>query len=214
MGLGNSELHSTYVPCGQQSLLKFSRCFPWLFYCSVAREPLILFARILACLLRVHFSDMVNLQSSLLEIQTFTQVLHQQGVHAALGYLNSRTPHRYTGIFRFEGQFSRNVVLYDRFDLLVQNGQDVPLAEAFCSLVEREQEPLQVIDASLDPRAWEINTLVISYYGVLIRDPQGNIYGTLCHYDLELCQALAMNLPLLEVAATLFYEHLHLSHSK
>lgn len=143
------------------------------------------------------------------EVVAFTQVLQQEGAHAALGYLNSRTPHRYTGVFRFEGQFSRNVVLFDRYDLLVQHGQDVPLIEAFCSLVGREQVPVQVIDASLDPRAWEINTLVVSYCGVLMRDPQGGIYGTLCHYDLELCQALAMNLPLLEAAATLLYAHLH-----
>ena len=145
------------------------------------------------------------------EIAAFTRMLTQRGVHAALGYLNSRTTHRYTGIFRFDGQYSRNLVLYDRYDPKVRQGQDVPLAEAFCSLVGRQEEPLQILDATLDPRAWEVDTLVVSYCGVLIRDSQGRIFGTLCHYDLELCQALAMNLPLLEAAAQLLYEQLNLT---
>ena len=147
--------------------------------------------------------------SELPEIDAFTRVLSQQGVHAALGYLNSRTPHRYTGIFRFDGQHSRNLMLFDRYDPLVRQGQDVPLAEAFCSLVGRQEEPLQILDAALDPRAQQVDTLVVSYCGVLIRDAQRRIFGTLCHYDLELCQALAMNLPLLEAAAQLFYDHLN-----
>jgi hypothetical protein len=143
------------------------------------------------------------------EIEALTQVLTQQGVHAALGYLNSRMPHRYTGLFRFHGQYSRNVVLFDRYNPQVRQGQDVPLAEAFCSLVGRLEQPLQILDAVLDPRAQAVNTLVVSYCGVIVRDAQGGIYGTLCHYDLELCQALAMELPLLEAAAQLLYFHLH-----
>lgn len=147
--------------------------------------------------------------SPLSEVAVFTQVLRQQGVHAALGYLNARTPHRYTGVFRFDGHHSCNVVLFDRYDSTVRLGQDVPLAEAFCSLIGRQEPAIQIIDATLDPCAWEVNTLVISYCGVVMRDKQGNIYSTLCHYDLTLCQELAMNLPLLEAAATLLYEHLH-----
>ncbi|WP_375436379.1 hypothetical protein [uncultured Hymenobacter sp.] len=143
------------------------------------------------------------------DLTAFTQILREQGVHAALGHLNSRTPHRYTGVFRFDGQHSRNLVLFDRYDAHVQQGQDVPLAEAFCSLVGRQEEPLQILDATLDPRAQQVNTLVVSYCGVLVRDRQGGVYGTLCHYDLELCQALAMNLPLLEAAAAQLYEYLH-----
>ncbi|UOQ69539.1 hypothetical protein [Hymenobacter volaticus] len=84
--------------------------------------------------------------------------------------MNSRTPHRYTGLYRFDGQHSRNVLLFDRYDPRVRQGQDVPLAEAFCSLVGRHEQLLQILDAALDPRAQQVDTLVVSYCGVLVRD--------------------------------------------
>ena len=31
------------------------------------------------------------------------------GVHAALRYLNSRTPHRFTGVYRYDGDVLRNM---------------------------------------------------------------------------------------------------------
>jgi hypothetical protein len=142
-------------------------------------------------------------------IAAFAQVLREQGVHAALGYLNRRTTHRYTGVYRFDGQHSRNEVLFDRYDATVRHGSDVPLVEAFCSLVGREQPSLQILDAALDPRAEAIDTLVVSYCGVLMYDAQGRVYGTLCHYDLDLCQTLALEVPLLEAAASLLYQALH-----
>ncbi|OUJ70469.1 hypothetical protein [Hymenobacter crusticola] len=143
------------------------------------------------------------------DLQAFTQVLHQRGVHAALGYLNQRTTHRYTGVFRFDGRLSRNVVLFDRYQPHVQQGNDVPLVEAFCSLIGREQASLQILNAALDPRARAVDTLVISYCGVVIYDAQGRLYGTLCHYDVDLCQELVLYLPLLEAAGALLYQALH-----
>lgn len=143
------------------------------------------------------------------DLARFIHVLHQQGVHAALGFLNQRTPHRYTGIYRFERGLSRNAVLFDRYDPSVTSGEDVPLAQAFCALVGREQASVQILDATLDARALDIDTLVVSYCGVLIRNRQGQAFGTLCHYDLELCQEWSSQVPLLEAAAPLLYQALH-----
>jgi len=139
------------------------------------------------------------------EIALFTQTLQQQGVHAALDYLNQRTPHRYTGIYRFDGAMLRNEVLFDRLQPSVRHGADAPLAATYCALVGRQEAPLQILDASVDPLAQDIDTAVISYCGVLIRDAQGQAYGTLCHYDLQ----RTTDLPLLEAAAQLLYQYLH-----
>ncbi|WP_324680209.1 GAF domain-containing protein [Hymenobacter sp. GOD-10R] len=146
-------------------------------------------------------------------LPAFTHVLHQHGVYAALGYLNRGTTHRYTGVFRFAGQHSRNLVLFDRYDAQVRQGAQVPLAEAFCALVGRQRESLQILNALADPRAQQINTLVTSYCGVPIYDAQGQLYGTLCHYDFSLCQESPLNLQLLEAAAPLLYAALTTSHS-
>ena len=142
------------------------------------------------------------------EISAFTALL-QQGIPEALQYLNSRTPHRYTGIFRFEGDVLRNEALFDRYQPSVRQGDDVPMAVTYCALVGRQQAPLQILDATVDPQAAGVDTPVISYCGVLIRDAQGHAFGTLCHYDLQRCQERITDLPLLEAAAQLLYRHLH-----
>jgi len=142
------------------------------------------------------------------EIQTFATLL-QQGTHQALEYLNSRTPHRYTGVFRFDGDMLRNEVLFDRYQPTVQQGDDVPMAVTYCALVGRQEAPVQILDATIDPQAAGVETAVISYCGVLIRDAHGKAYGTLCHYDLQRCQERTTDLPLLEAAAQLLYKKLH-----
>jgi len=144
-------------------------------------------------------------RSDLPDLPTLRHVLHQHGVHAALGYLNRGTTHRYTGVFRFDGQHSRNLALFDRYDVRVRQGKDVPLIEAFCSLVGSQRESLQILDAFADPRAQQVNTLVVSYCGVVIYDTQGHLYGTLCDYDFDLCQQIPRNLQLLEGAAPFLY---------
>lgn len=146
------------------------------------------------------------------EIEVFASLL-QQSAHAALEYLNRRTPHRYTGLFRFDGETLRSEVLFDRNQPSVRQGLDVPMAVTYCSLVGRQEAPVNILDAALDPLAQGIDTPVISYCGVLIRDERGQAYGTLCHYDMQRCQERTTDLPLLEAAAQLLYQHLHPSRS-
>ncbi|MBW3130578.1 GAF domain-containing protein [Hymenobacter profundi] len=143
------------------------------------------------------------------EISVFGQVMQQQGLHAALEYLNSRTPHRYTGLFRFDGEVLRNEALFDRYQPAMRRGDDVPMAVTYCSLVGRQQAPLEITDATIDSHVLGlIDTPVISYCGVLVRDAQGQPFGTLCHYDMQRCQERTTDQPLLEAAAKLLYQQL------
>ncbi|GAA4028133.1 hypothetical protein GCM10022409_10220 [Hymenobacter glaciei] len=143
------------------------------------------------------------------EIAEFAALLQQQGVHEALGYLNQRTPHRYTGIYRFDGDMLRSEVLFDRNMPAVRQGADAPMAATYCSLVGRHEAPVEILDAALDPQALGIDTPVISYCGVLIRDGEGRAFGTLCHYDVQRCQERTSDQPLLAAAAQLLYWQLH-----
>lgn len=143
------------------------------------------------------------------EIDEFGAILSQQGITAALKYLNNRTPHRYTGIFRFDGDTLRNEALFDRFDPNVAKGDDVPMRVTYCSLVGKQQVPLEINDATADERVRGlIDTPVVSYCGVLIRDAAGQPYGTLCHYDMQRCQERTSDLLLLEAASALLYQQL------
>jgi hypothetical protein len=145
--------------------------------------------------------------SLLPELAEFTACL-QQGVHEALAYLNNRTPHRYTGLFRFDREVLHNEALFDRNQPHVRQGSDAPLATTYCALVGLQQAPLHIPDATLHPRIQElVQNPVVSYCGVLVSDAQGHPYGTLCHYDLQRCQERTTDVPLLEAAA-LFYQQL------
>ena len=143
------------------------------------------------------------------DLRDFTRAL-QQGVPAALAYLNARTPHRYTGIWRYEGDTLRSVALYDRANPALRRGEDAPLSATYCAVVG-QQSPLVIHEAATDARAQvqAVPTPVVSYCGVLIQDAQGRPFGTLCHYDLQRCQPRLSDLPLLEAAGALFYQHLY-----
>lgn len=144
-----------------------------------------------------------------LEIAKLEEILQQQGIHAALKYLNSRTPHRYTGVFRFNGDVLSNEALFDRYDSAVLKGGDTPMEATYCSLVGRQEAPLEITDSSADSRVKGlVDTPVVSYCGVLIRDEAGKAFGTLCHYDMQRCEERTTDLPLLQAAAAMLYQKL------
>lgn len=146
------------------------------------------------------------------ELTEFNTALQQRGIHAALKYLNQRTPHQYTGIFRFDGDVLRNEALFDRYHPDLHQGNDAPLAATYCSLVGQQQVPLEITDAATDQRVKGlIQTPVVSYCGVLVRDQAGRPFGSLCHYDMQRCEERTADLPLLQAAADLLYQHLHAS---
>ena len=143
------------------------------------------------------------------DYRAFEASLRTGGIRAALAFLNQRTPHRYTGIFRYDGDMLRNVALHDKWDVQVRRGSDLPLAEAFCSVVHDTAQPLVVEDGASDLRFPHLRDgPVLSYCGALIRDDAGNRYGALCHYDVQPCQAKASDLPLMVAAAAPLYEAL------
>ncbi len=133
----------------------------------------------------------------------------REGVRAALRYLNSRTPHRFTGVYRYDGEMLRNMALFDRSEPEAQRGNDIPMADAYCANVGRNREPLEFADAEGDGRfPYLPGSPVVSYCGVLISSPDGAPYGTLCHYDVRRCETHTSDIPLLKAAAPLIYEAL------
>lgn len=147
-------------------------------------------------------------RSTTLDLAEFRIALGD-GLHAALHYLNNRTPHRFTGVYRYDGEMLRNMALFDRSEPEMQRGVDIPMADAYCTNVGRNREPLEFADAKGDGRCRYLpGSPVVSYSGVLISNPAGVPYGTLCHYDLRRCETRTSDIPLLQAAAPLIYESL------
>jgi hypothetical protein len=146
------------------------------------------------------------------ELQEVRASLARGGLHAALRYLNGRTPFRFTGVYRFDGDMLRNVSLFDRWAPDVTEGADAPLSQTFCALVRDAGDTLQVDDGRTDPRFPHMaSNAVVSYCGALLRDAHGEPYGTLCHFDVRRCEPSRSELVLLEAASPLLYEFLQSS---
>jgi protein-S-isoprenylcysteine O-methyltransferase Ste14 len=126
------------------------------------------------------------------ELDTFEAVLRERGVHEALRFLNRRTPHRYTGVYRYDGDTLRSVWLFDRYAPDVGRGDDLPLANAYCAHIVEQGGHLAFTDARTDsPVPYKSASSVISYCGVLISDREGNPFGALCHFDTKPCLGTA-----------------------
>ncbi|MEO5821222.1 MAG: hypothetical protein ABIT71_12025 [Vicinamibacteraceae bacterium] len=142
-------------------------------------------------------------------VQEVQSRLEESGLHGALALLNSRTPHRFTGAYRYDGEVLRNEGLYDRFSPEGVRGEDVPMPLAYCALVGERNAGLEFADAREDPRfAWKPGSPVVSYCGALMRDESGRPYGTLCHFDALRCEPNMTELEQLEKVAPLIFRWL------
>jgi len=137
----------------------------------------------------------------------FATILEQQGLHAALRFLNDRTPHRFTGVYRYDGEVLRNEHIFDAHDPDLQRGLDVPMFDAYCALVRQREQAVEFLDiSSCTDVPIKGSSAVVSYVGVLIRDEQGNPFGTLCHHDVKRCETRSRDLPLLEAVTPLVHK--------
>lgn len=117
-------------------------------------------------------------------VTTVRHLLQNGGVRIALQYLNSRTPHRFTAVFRFEGGTLRNLHLIDRVDPQVERCPDLPVLESYCLYVRDTGCTFLTEDALQDRRVagHPKQRLVQSYCGVPLYDGE-ELFGTICHFD-------------------------------
>ncbi len=129
--------------------------------------------------------------------------LRSGGVGDVLEYLNARTQHRFTGLYRFDGAVLRNVALFDREEQQSRRGADSPLCETYCSIVGETQKSVAITDANADPRAANNpgRQSVLSYCGALVRATDGTPIGTLCSFDPAPQPVMDGHIALLEVTA-------------
>lgn len=119
-------------------------------------------------------------------VAEFRAIMAEGGdVHRGLGYLNKQVSHRFTGIYLFDDPMLRNVMIFDRENPTLRMAQDAPLKETYCALVGATREPFATADSRTDERLTDhpARESVQSYSGCLLRSPEGEPLGTLCHFD-------------------------------
>ena len=139
-------------------------------------------------------------------VGAFASLLQASGLQAALAFLNSRTPYRCTAVYRYDGHVMTNVLLYDRMDPHASHGIDVAVADAYCAQVAERRQAFEFTDTRLLARSeLRPHNPVVCYCGVVLQDPAGAIWGTLCHYDFQPCQMRRSDIPLLQAVSPLVY---------
>lgn len=118
-------------------------------------------------------------------VARFSEHLQRDGLHTALGYLNSRTRFRYTGAYRLAAPLLCSLEIFDRENPALALCARVAMDTTYCSIVSAREEALAVDDAEKDVRvhSHRAREQFAAYCGVPLRDGQGKAFGTLCHYD-------------------------------
>ena len=143
-----------------------------------------------------------ELASATLEI---TSMLDRGRLHDALRFLNERTRHRFTGVYRFDPPLLRSLCLFDRENPAVTLGGDTPMRESYCSIVGSGAAPFGTAHAGRDGRlaGHPARGVVLAYCGVPLVLPDGSCAGSLCHFDPRPRLVPRREVPLLECAAGL-----------
>ena len=118
-------------------------------------------------------------------IVQFEAALRSGGVGGGLRFLNESIDHRYTAVYRLNGSTLRNVGLHDKAgEVKPEYLDEVPLEVSFCQFVMRDGV-FATHDSSLDDRldGHPYKGVMMAYHGVPVLDNQGELFGTLCHFD-------------------------------
>lgn len=117
----------------------------------------------------------------------YEAALHDDGLYGLLRALNATTSYRFTGIYRFDGEWVRNVWLYDRTRPDVRLGSDVLWDASYCRITASDGGICEIVNSLEDARlrAHPAREVVQSYLGVVLRLHNSPVFGTLCHYDVE-----------------------------
>ena len=118
-------------------------------------------------------------------IERFAARLERDGVHAALGYLNSRTRFRYTGAYRFSPPMLCSIAIFDRENPALELCAEVEMSSTYCSIVGDSGAALTLDNAESDSRVrgHPAREQFAAYCGVPLFGPAGEAFGSLCHYD-------------------------------
>lgn len=138
-------------------------------------------------------------------VARFISHLESDGLHTALGYLNSQTRFRYTGVYRFVPPFLCSIEIYDRENPALALREEMEMRTTYCSIVEETGAPFALDDGGTDARVagHPARDRFAAYCGVPLRAPGGGQFGTLCHHDPRPRIGSANQIALLERVAPL-----------
>ncbi|NML85602.1 GAF domain-containing protein [Polaromonas sp.] len=120
-----------------------------------------------------------------LALTELLEELQRKGLEAGLSVLNQRVPHRFTAVFKFDGAMMRNVAIIDKLgEVVPESIKVIPFENSFCQFVLRDGS-FTTHDSAVDDRlqGHVYKGVLNTYVGLPISKNNGELFGTLCHFD-------------------------------
>lgn len=142
---------------------------------------------------------MISVVPTAVAFDTFVSRMQESGLREALRYLLELTEYRFIGIFRFRDDQAHAVVHYDRQQPDQAEIPSSSIEATYCCYVRDSRGVFTVVDSLNDPRVIDHPKRrdLRAYCGVPILTPEGDLVGTLCHYDEHPRNAEQIDLPLI-----------------
>lgn len=145
-------------------------------------------------------------------VRDYEHVLRNEGP-AGLSYLNARIQHRYSAVYQLNNGVLRNLYVFDKLGEVVPEFlQEVPLQDSFCQFVLRDgvfRTVGSAEDGRLDGHKYQ--GAIGSYHGLPIVDNFGELFGTICHFDIEPLSMAEEEFLIFKKAARVLPKYLHKS---
>lgn len=137
------------------------------------------------------------------------ELLARHGVRPLLVFLNGLTAFRYSAVFRFDSGTLKTVCFYDREDPREDTVPEIPVTASYCVFVRDRGRVFSLPDSMVEPcveshpKRGQIN----AYCGAPLFDAEGNVIGSICHFNLSPVAIDQRDEKLLEVTAKLLMSH-------
>lgn len=117
----------------------------------------------------------------------FERALAENDLFGALTILNASVAYRFTGVYVFERDIVKSLLMFDRKNPDLRVGADVPWKDSYCMLVAEDGDSYAIENALTDHRLLNHpkRNSIQCYCAVLLKKPTGEPLGTICHFDLR-----------------------------
>lgn len=142
-------------------------------------------------------------------LQRLRALMRAGDVRGALALLNARTAHRFTSLYRFDGDTLRNVWFFDCEHPERETVDDIPVLASYCVFVREREATFRVDDADADSRVagHPKREQIRAYCGVPLLDDMGRMFGTICHFDFRPLAISDENVALMEALAPMLQRY-------
>lgn len=146
-------------------------------------------------------------------IRQVKSLLSHGSVRDAVIYLNGQSGHRFTSLYRFDGDTLRNVEFYDREHPEQDSTPDIPMLASYCVFLRDSGGTFFTPDSLEDVRlgGHPKRLQVRSYCGVPLVDEDGRIFGSVCHFDFAQLPIRSFDIELLEAVASSLHRRVTIS---